>query len=74
MIRKIEHMFGGQQMIISVRCSDEAFLELVRAAADHYGIGGWEIMFGEGAEDKDVLEDKVGAMQSVVALMEAMAC
>ena len=61
-------------MTISFKCSDEAFLELVKAGADHFGDDGWEVMFGDGTSEEEVMSDPVGAMQCVVAAMEALAC
>ena len=58
-------------MMSLLRCSDEAFLRLVRACADHYREDGWEIMFDE-ATDEEVLEDRMEAIQCVVAYMESL--
>ena len=52
-------------------CSDEAFLKVIRACAEHYNEDGWDIMF-DGATDEEVLEDRSEAIQSVVALMESL--
>jgi hypothetical protein len=63
-------MFGKAttQMMSLLECSDEAFIKIINQCA---GDEGWEIMFGD-ATPEEVLQDRVEAIECVVAYMESL--
>lgn len=62
-------------------CSDEAFKMIVVGCMRYYSYKThmrikevWDMMFGEGAKFKDVLDDRYEATCCIRALMESLTC